>query len=314
MFKKLFLLLKSLNTMIFKKKKETIASDNNPPETNDDAIIDGDKILEEKEQESKEEDGEEETVDEEPDLEEINKTGIVTTTALYVRDGPSMDYNIIGCVLENDKVNIIGKNKTTGWYKIEYKDVFGYVSNKYVFTATITAVNTAEYGDGCEEIDEVIGTHKCCFKFNQAVLTQYAGDEVGSYGKLIYDHHCAAHNLPYGTLVYIPILKGVINNTGLFTVMDTGGHGMDFDIYTKKEIGKINADVYVVSWGTGPIAWSFTQAIEYYIKTKKVERFNSAWSLYNKMNGCTINFWKYQTDDRNISTKSWYNKTSIKQP
>ena len=47
MIKKLFLVLKSLNTMIFKKKKD-IASDNNPPETNDDAIIDGDKILEEK--------------------------------------------------------------------------------------------------------------------------------------------------------------------------------------------------------------------------------------------------------------------------
>lgn len=318
MIKKLFLILKSLNTMIFKKKKDIASDDNNPPETNDDAIIDGDKILEEKKKEeeaAKEEEAkEEETIEDEPDLEDMNKTGIVTATALYVRDGPSKDYSILGCVLENDKVNIIGRNKATGWYKIEFKETFGYVSSKYVFTATISTVNNLKYGKGCEEIDEVVGSHKCCFKFNQAVLTQYAGDEVGSYGKLIYNHHCAAHNLPYGTLVYIPMLKGVVNNTGLFTVMDTGGHGMDFDIYTKKDIGKINGDVYVVSWGTGPIAWSFTQAIEYYIKTKKVERFNSAWNLYNRMNGCTINFWKYKTDDRNITSKSWYSKTNIKQP
>ena len=33
----------------------------------------------------------------------------------------------------------------------------------------------------------------------------------------------ASHNLPFGTKIYIPGLKGKVNNTGLFTVEDTGG-------------------------------------------------------------------------------------------
>ena len=95
--------------------------------------------------------------------------------------------------------------------------------------------------------------------------------------------------------------------------MDTGGHGMDFDIYTKKDIGKINADVYVVSWGKGPIAWSYTEAINYYLGRGIVERFNSAWSLYNKMGGCVINFWKFKKDDKTIKSKNWYGADKIKQ-
>lgn len=313
---KFFKLLSEINKLLFKKPLNLYISNNHQQQEED--VIDGDVLVEQQEEEIYvDEDNEEEAIveqEEDNDLKSLNISGIVTASALYVREGPSVDYNIIGCLLENDKINIIGQNKRTGWYKIEFKEQFGYVSNKYIFTAIINKVNDSEYGDGCEEIDEVIDSHKCCFKFNNAVLTQYAGDEVGAYGELVYDNHCAAHNLPYGTLLYIPILKGVINNTGLFTVMDTGSHGMDFDIYTKKEIGKINGDVYVVSWGKGPIGWSFTQAIEYHINNKTIEKFNSAWSLYNRMNGCTINFWKYKTDDRDITSKSWYDKSNIKQP
>lgn len=302
---KIFKLLAEINKLLFKKPINIYIND----QQEDDTIEEDTIIVEEQEVEEDDID-----IEDENDLQYLNISGIVTASALYVREGPSKEYNIIGCLLENNKVNIIGQNKNTKWYKIEFKEQFGYVSNKYIFTAIINKVNNSEYGDGCEEIDEIIDSHKCCFKFNNAVLTQYAGEEVGAYGDLIYDNHCAAHNLPFGTLLYIPILKGVINNTGLFTVMDTGGHGMDFDIFTKKEIGKINSDVYVVSWGKGPIAWSFTEAIEYYINNKKIERYNSAWDLYNRMNGCTINFWKYKTDDRDIKSKSWYSKSNIRQP
>lgn len=314
-------LLKKIISYILSIKIIINIKDNEPPELSEE-IIDGDNIIENKE-ESIIEEQEDETesisneiiqdlIEEDDDI-KMNKIGTISTTALYVRTGPTVEYPILGCVLENDIVEIIGQNKLTKWYKIEYNDEFGYISNKYVSVVEIVSSNDdCKYGDGCEEINEVIDSHKCCFKFNHAVLTQYAGDEVGSYGKLIYDQHCASHNLPYGTLVYIPMLKGVVNQTGLFTVMDTGGHGMDFDIYTKKDIGKINADVYVVSWGKGPIAWSFTEAIEYYLKTGTVERYNSAWSLYNRMKGCTINCWLYKEDDKNIKLKSWYNADKIK--
>lgn len=248
----------------------------------------------------------------------MSKNGFVTTDVLSVRSGPGVEYEVIGYLLENASVEIVGQHNITKWYKIVIDNTYGYISHKYVgimnFVNNIEQDNR-EFGDGCEELDNEIidGNHACCFKFNKAVITQYAGDEVGSYGKLVYDQHCASHNLPYGTLIYIPMFKGLINSTGLFTVMDTGGHGMDFDIYTKKDIGKINADVYVVSWGKGPIAWSYTEAINYYLGRGIVERFNSAWALYNKMGGCLINFWKFKQDDKTIKSKSWYGADRIKQ-
>lgn len=246
----------------------------------------------------------------------MSKSGLIIADALYVRSGPSTEYNIIGCFLKGNSVEIIGQDKNTKWYKVVFNETYGFISNKYVsiFDVVIDYNTDLEYGDGCEELNnQVVDNHICCFKFNTAVITQYySSTPVGAYGNLTEDSSCAAHNLPYGTLVYIPKLKGIVNNTGLFTVQDTGGHGMDFDIFTQKDIGKINAEVYVVSFGTGPVAWSYTAAIEYYRKRGSVYKYNTAWALYNKMGGCLINFWKYNTDDRTIQTKEWYSPTSIK--
>lgn len=246
----------------------------------------------------------------------MSKSGLIIADALYVRSGPSTEYNIIGCFLKNDSVEIIGQDKNTKWYKVVFNESYGFISNKYVsvFDIVIDNSNDLEYGDGCEELNnEIVDNHVCCFKFNTAVITQYWSDTpIGAYGNLTEDDSCGSHNLPYGTLVYIPKLKGIINNTGLFTVRDTGGHGMDFDIFTKKDIGKITAEVYVVSYGTGPIAWSYTDAINYYRKKGTVYKYNTAWALYNKMGGCLINFWKFQDDDKTIKSQEWYSESMIK--
>lgn len=60
----------------------------------------------------------------------ITKQGI-TTGSLNVRSGPSTAYDKLGYLAKGTTVEIVGK-ASNGWYKIKYKDGYGYVSNKYV--------------------------------------------------------------------------------------------------------------------------------------------------------------------------------------
>ena len=60
----------------------------------------------------------------------VIKTGI-TTASLNVRKGPSTSYGVIGGLSKGAKVEIV-EVSTTGWYKIKFKNEYGYVSNKYV--------------------------------------------------------------------------------------------------------------------------------------------------------------------------------------
>ena len=60
----------------------------------------------------------------------VIKTGI-TTASLNVRKGPSTSYGVIGRLSKGAKVEIV-EVSTTGWYKIKFKNEYGYVSNKYV--------------------------------------------------------------------------------------------------------------------------------------------------------------------------------------
>ncbi|WP_455543254.1 SH3 domain-containing protein [Intestinibacter sp.] len=62
---------------------------------------------------------------------EVIKSGITMAT-LNVRKGPSTSYASLGYLTKDTKVQIVEVDKTTGWYKIKYKDDYGYVSNKYV--------------------------------------------------------------------------------------------------------------------------------------------------------------------------------------
>ena len=67
--------------------------------------------------------------------------------------------------------------------------------------------------------------HKYVYKFKKARLTAYGGDSGSASGaKNIAGKTCAAHNMPYGTKIYIPALKGKYgNSTGIYTCIDTGG-------------------------------------------------------------------------------------------
>lgn len=61
---------------------------------------------------------------------EITKRG-TTTSTLKVRDGASINGKQIGYIEQGKNVHIV-KELLNGWYKIKYKDYYGYVSGAYI--------------------------------------------------------------------------------------------------------------------------------------------------------------------------------------
>ena len=131
--------------------------------------------------------------------------------------------------------------------------------------------------------------------FPQSVITRYSdggtfADGTSTSGK--YDITAAAHGMPIGTKIYIPKLKGVINSDGMFTIRDTGGPFMDFDIFTTNtSISKSLTDVYVVSWGSGKVLYTFEEAIAEQKKLGQWDKFGSAY--YNWESKFTTLGYKY---------------------
>ena len=61
---------------------------------------------------------------------EISKTGYVKADGLYIRKEPTTSSEAIHSLSFNSKVKITGE--IDGWYRINYNDQIGYVSQKYV--------------------------------------------------------------------------------------------------------------------------------------------------------------------------------------
>lgn len=153
--------------------------------------------------------------------------------------------------------------------------------------------------------------------FPQAVLTGY--DDLGSYASWsggatsanrALRKYCAAKNIPFGTKIYIPWAeekKWGDNGSGIFEVVDTGGPFFDFDLHVPdyNTVGKCNEDCYVLSWGTKPPSWSFTDAMNFY-NDAKWSKYTSAWNEYKRMNGVVMNFWMFKDADKSIKQHPRY--------
>jgi 3D (Asp-Asp-Asp) domain-containing protein len=166
--------------------------------------------------------------------------------------------------------------------------------------------NKLNGGGGVDETSGTINGQSYVAKIPQAVITAYQGDGQGANGPLVYNAHCASHNMPYGTKIYIPDLAGQAGN-GIFTVQDTGGCFFDFDIYTTTWGGKKNMDAYVLEWGSGKVAASYTWAMDLYNSRGTWNSLKSAWNTYKNMNGKLVNFLKYNQEDANITSHPNYN-------
>ena len=174
---------------------------------------------------------------------------------------------------------------------------------------TTTATNPSSGGgSGVTEATGSVDGKQYVARIPGAVVTGYYGDSGSASGLGLKNNAtCAAHNLPYGTTVYIPSLAGVIGN-GVFTVTDTGGPFFDFDIYSSayNSIGKKTRDAYILTWGTGATSASYTWGLNFY-SDSQWKNLVGAWHTYKDMGGKLITFTKYKSDDANVKTHKRYN-------
>ena len=162
-------------------------------------------------------------------------------------------------------------------------------------------------GSGVDETSGVIDGKNYVAKIPQAVVTAYTGSGAGASGMgCVYNSTCASHNMPYGTKIYIPGLAGKAGN-GVFTVTDTGGCFFDFDIFTATWAGKENMDAYVLEWGTGKTAASYTWAIDFYLGNGRWSGLIKPWNTYKNMNGKLMHFTKFNNEDATIKSHAHYN-------
>ena len=76
----------------------------------------------------------------------VIKTGVVTgTNSLNVRSGAGTSYSILGKLSKGAKVEIT-KKEDNGWYKIKYKDGYGYISGDYVSIGNSIITTPTKYG------------------------------------------------------------------------------------------------------------------------------------------------------------------------
>jgi 3D (Asp-Asp-Asp) domain-containing protein len=174
--------------------------------------------------------------------------------------------------------------------------------------------------ESCVDETGIINGHKYVFKFPHAVCTEYwIGDSCGTTVKLgcmgntlIEDYNVASHNMPCGTKIYIPALKGVINSDGIFEVADTGGHCFDFDIFLSykniNKIGKRPLEVYVLSWGDKKMTTSYTYITKYFKENNRLSMYHKAWVSYLELGGSLINFWKFNDEDKKLKELDWYDE------
>jgi len=230
---------------------------------------------------------------------QCNQLAFITTShaAIYVGD--------------NQIIHARGKDKGIAASSMDYyltKGNYFFVRPADLLAADLAAAQQPQSGSsgGVDETAGSINGFNYVAKIPSAVVTAYQGDGQGANGTLVYNAHCASHNMPYGTKIYIPALAGQAGD-GIFTVQDTGGCFFDFDIYTNTWNGKKNMDAYVLQWGSGKTAASYTWAMDLYNSRGTWNKYIPAWNTYKNMGGKLMTFTKYSSEDSNIKNHPNYN-------
>lgn len=189
----------------------------------------------------------------------------------------------------------------------------------------VTDAGTTEYTN-CVSEQGTIDGNKYVYKLKTCKITAYGGDSGSACNiPLNLGRTCGSFNLPYGTKIYIPSLKGYtftdgngkrVTCDGIFTVNDTGVGGTDFDLYmsTKSDTNAENIfgntrreDVYILSYGSGyGYAWSYTQSYKWAYNNGTLSAYKVAFKDYIKYGGTLINFLKFKNDDANIRSSTYW--------
>lgn len=167
------------------------------------------------------------------------------------------------------------------------------------------------------------------YKLHDARCTCYAATESNSSGRSGLGTHMgktvAAQNIPYGTKIYIPGLKGQTwtnaNGTkvtldGIFTVTDSGIAMFDFDIVAgstsnacySNYANPARFEVYILEWGTSSIQnYSFTDTWRIAYNGGRLTKYKTAFKNYISNGGVLINLLKFYNDDANIRSSTYWN-------
>lgn len=189
----------------------------------------------------------------------------------------------------------------------------------------VTDTGTTEYTN-CVSEQGTIDGNKYVYKLKTCKITAYGGDSGSACNiPLNLGKTCGSFNLPFGTKIYIPSLKGksitdgngkTVTCDGIFTVNDTGVGGTDFDLYmsTKSDTNAESVfgntrreDVYILSYGSGyGYAWSYTQSYKWAYNNGTLSAYKVAFKDYIKYGGTLINFLKFKNDDANIRSSTYW--------
>lgn len=167
------------------------------------------------------------------------------------------------------------------------------------------------------------------YRLHDARCTCYAAAESNTIGASGLGTHMgktvASLNIPYGTKIYIPGLKGQTwtnaNGTkvtldGVFTVTDTGVGMFDFDIVAGSTASACTSnyknpgryEVYVLEWGTSTKStWSYTDSYAWAYKAGTLTKYKAAFKNYISNGGVLINMLKFYNDDANIRSSTYWN-------
>ena len=74
-----------------------------------------------------------------------------------------------------------------------------------------------------------------------------------------------------------------------------------------------NTDVYVLEWGSGKVADSFTDMIKVCNKYYGLSGFHNSWTKYIANGGVTINFLKFSTEEEAFQVYKQYKERIIKE-
>lgn len=167
------------------------------------------------------------------------------------------------------------------------------------------------------------------YRLHGARCTCYAAPENNTIGASGLGTHMgktvASLNIPYGTKIYIPGLKGQTwtnaNGTkvtldGVFTVTDTGVGMFDFDIVAGSTASACTSnyknpgryEVYVLEWGTSTKStWSYTDSYAWAYKAGTLTKYKAAFKNYITNGGVLMNCLKFYNDDANIRSSTYWN-------
>lgn len=167
------------------------------------------------------------------------------------------------------------------------------------------------------------------YRLHGARCTCYAAAESNTIGASGLGTHMgktvASLNIPYGTKIYIPGLKGQTwtnaNGTkvtldGVFTVTDTGVGMFDFDIVAGSTASACTSnyknpgryEVYVLEWGTSTKStWSYTDSYAWAYKAGTLTKYKAAFKNYISNGGVLMNCLKFYNDDANIRSSTYWN-------